>query len=231
MKFFTSIAPRHFHENRQYECVATWLKHGEVYSINNKHECETLKEIYPFVTFIETTDTHEERFGKPYVGLNAILQAMMEHGGGALINSDIELLMDDYKWAQCMQYYNNPNKFLYLHRYNYSTNKYSAQIYMDGVDMFFLTPKHIEALPKTKYCLGQCYFDVWLPWYLILKGFEATSIKMPIIFHKEHPVQYKHEHWDLMGQYTGRTFMGSKQKSGKITENIYKFIRGNTTYV
>jgi len=232
MKFFTSIAPRHYHENRQYECVATWLKYGEVYSVNCKAEIELLKDIYPFVTFIETTDTHEDKFGKPYVGLNALLYTMQQMGGGCLINSDIELTPDEGKFNHCVDIFENqPTTFLHLHRYNYDTSKYASLIYKDGVDVFFLRPEHLEALPKTEYCIGHCYFDVWLPFWLKLNGFNLSTIVQPMAYHKNHPAQYKHEHWDYFGQYTGRKFLGSKQKSGKITERIYRFNRGNTAYL
>lgn len=232
MKFFTSIAPRHYHENRQYECVATWLKYGEVYSINSKAEIDVLKEVYTFVNFIETTDTHEDKFGKPYVGLNALLYNMTQLGGGVLINSDIELTPDEGKFNQCIDIFNtNPKTFLHLHRYNFDKSKYTSLIYKDGVDVFFLRPEHLAVLPKTEYCIGHCYFDIWIPFWLKMNGFSLTTIKQPIAYHKNHPAQYKHEDWDYFGQYTGRTFLGSKQQSGKITDRIYRFMRGNTSYL
>lgn len=227
MKFFTSIAPRHFHEGRQAECIETWLKYGQVFSINNKEECEQLSKIYPNVTFVETTDTHEGRFGKPYVGLNAILACMRAEGGGVLINSDIEITPDEIKWNKILETAKDANKIFYLHRYNYDNEKWRGDIYKDGIDVFFLSPHHLEALPETEYCLGQCYFDIWIPWYLMLKGFKGQTTILPIAFHKNHPAQYKAEHWDYFGQYTGRKFMGSKQRSGEITKRMYRFIRGN----
>src|SRR5690349_6852379 len=155
---------------------------------------------------------------------------MTSHDGGCLINSDIELTPDEGKWKQCLEL-NQGRTFLHLHRYNYDTSKYASLIYKDGVDVFFLRPEHLAALPNTEYCIGHCYFDVWLPFWLKLNGFDLKTILQPIAYHKNHPVQYKHEHWDYFGQYTGRKFLGSKQKSGKITERIYKFNRGNTQYL
>jgi hypothetical protein len=232
MKFFTSIAPRHYHENRQYECVATWLKYGEVYSINCKAEIEVLKDVYPFVNFIETTETAHEQFGKPYVRLNAMLYNIKQFGGGVLINSDIELTAEEGKFQQCIDIFKNkPKEFLHLHRYNYDKSKYTSLMYKDGVDVFFLRPEHLEHLPKTEYCIGHCYFDIWIPFWLKMNGFNLTTIQQPIAFHKNHPVQYKAEHWDYFGQYTGKNFLGSKQQSGKITDRIYRFNRGNTVYL
>lgn len=231
MNFFTSIAPKHHHEGRQSECIATWQKYGQVFSINNALECENLKSIYPTVTFIETTDTHEERFGKPYVGLNAILKAMRENGGGVLINSDIEITPDEMKWNKAVEMSKDKSKIVYLHRYNYDGERWRGDIYKDGVDVFFLYPEHLDALPETQYCLGQCYFDIWIPWYLMLKQFKAQTTIVPIAFHKNHPAQYRAEDWDYFGQYTGRSFMGSRQKSGEITKRIYKFIRAHTATV
>ncbi len=229
MKFFTSIAPNHYHEGRQLECVKSWP--GEVYSINNDAECELLKPQYPTVNFIHTTDTHEEKFGKPYVGLNAILNAMRDNGGGVLINSDIEISPDPLRWNECVKAFEDKSKLLYLHRYDYDTEKYRGDIYKDGIDVFFLDMVHLNALPNTQYCLGHCYFDLLIPYYLMCKGFTAATTNLPIAFHKKHPAQYKPEHWDYFGQYTGRTFMGSAQKSGKISERMYKFIRGNTVSI
>lgn len=231
MKFFTSIAPRHYHEGRQAECVETWLKYGEVYSINNAQECKELSKIYPKVIFVETTDTHEDKFGKPYVGLNAILACMRAHGGGVLINSDIEITPDERKWQRVVNMAEDKTKFIYLHRYNFENEKWRGDIYMDGVDVFFLHPEHLNNLVETEYCLGHCYFDIWIPFYLFCKNFKITTTKIPIAFHKNHPAQYKAEHWDYFGQYTGRKFFGSGQKSGAISDRMYRCIRANSMTV
>lgn len=234
MIFYTSIAPRHFHEGRQLECVNSWLQYGRVISVNCKYECDTLAPLYPGVEFVETTQTREAEFGKPYVALNAILKVMQENGGGVLINSDIEITADKMKWDHIESISKKPGNFLYLHRYNFENERFRGDIYLDGVDVFFLYPEHLNALIESgenEYCLGHCYFDLWIPFYLFMKNFSIQTTRAPIAFHKNHPTQYRAEHWDRYGQYTGRKFFMSKQQSGKISDRMYHLIRSNTTTV
>ncbi len=232
MNFVTSIAPRHHFPERQFECTASWVKYGKVYSVNSPKEIPELIDKYPHVNFVETGNTHEHKFGKPYVGLDAALECILTHGDeGVLINSDIELTTDDAAWDKAMEIFNHKYNFLYLHRHNFDLLKNRALIYRDGIDVFFFHRQQIEKLPKSDYCIGHCYFDIMLPWFMIMAGYKVHSIQnTPVAYHKIHPVQYKAEDWDHFGQYTAKTFLNTSSNSARTSEKIYRFIRANTKY-
>lgn len=234
MTFLTSISPRHVVEGRQQECVRSWLKYGEVISFNHPSEIEALKTqgYDEHVTFLPTYRTQKPMFGKHYVTINAIADYIKEHSlqYACMINSDIEIdtdedTMNDIKMKMSTQ-------FVYLHRYDFDSDKSKGNIYMDGVDAFFMNAEMAETFPQVMYCLGQTYFDLWIPWhFLVMREMQITTVNSkPIIFHKRHPAQYNQGDWHRMGKFTGLLIGMPFQKPEEVSGKMYTTLRKNTIY-
>ena len=224
MIFCTSISPKHANEGIQLQAVNSWLEHGEVYSFNHPSEIPALKEIYKGVEFISTNRTQKEIFGKHYVCINAIFDWAIEHKASiCLINSDIEIRTDKdlLKRIEAKM----ETSIVMANRVNYD-NDYNGVQYTHGIDAFFINYKFLTLYPQTSFCLGQCHFDYFIPYWAIGMGIETFFVKQDIIYHKNHAAQYSQDNWVRTGhhfmwltnmyQYTNQI--------GKMSTFVYNYI-------
>lgn len=224
MIFATSIAPKHANEGIQLQAVKSWLEFGSVYSFNHPSEIPQLKEIYKGVEFIATNRTQKEIFGKHYVCINAIFDWSIENKKNiCLINSDIELRTDKETLSRIEV--KMETSVVMANRVNYDTT-YSGAQYLAGIDAFFINWKHLHFYPQTSFCLGQCHFDYFIPYWLIGMGVETFFIQQDIIYHKNHAAQYSQENWVR----TGHHFMWLTNlyqftnQIGKMSTFVYNYI-------
>lgn len=200
MIFCTSISPKHVNENIQLKAVSSWIDSGyKVYSFNHHSEIESLKLVYPMVNFISTNRTQKEIFGKHYVCINAIFDFAIENGANiCLINSDIELRTDKDTLKRIEA--KMETSIVMANRVNYD-NDYNGHQYLHGIDAFFINYKFLSGYPQTSFCLGQCHFDYFIPYWAIGIGVETFFIKQDIIYHKNHAAQYSQDNWIRTGHH------------------------------
>lgn len=225
MIFITSIAPYHANEGIQLLAVSSWQNYGyKVYSLNHPSEISTLSEIYKDVTFIPTTRTQEKIFNKPYVCINAIFDFAKEINASiCLINSDIELKTD----IDTLKRIENKMErgLVMANRVNYD-HGYNGYQYTQGIDAFFIHKKFLNEYPQTSFCLGQCFFDYFIPYWAIGMGVETFFVKQDIIYHKNHAAQYSQDNWIR----TGHHFMWLTNmyqftnQIGKMSTFVYNYI-------
>lgn len=232
MIFLTSISPKHILEGRQQNTVKSWLKFGEVYSLNNESEIEVLKTqgYDKAINFIPTNDTQQAFWGKPYLRLNALVNFALDKKFDefCIINSDIEINTDtDMDQIRNLL----SNGFVYLHRWDYNGDKQRGAIYKLGVDAFFFTREMAKDLPQTTFCLGHTHFDIWLPFWYAAKKYNIISItSKPIIYHQVHQVQYDQAAWRIMGKYCAGLIGFHELKPDQISQKIYNTIYRVTNY-
>lgn len=198
----TSISPTHINKDIQLKSVQSWIDLGlDVYSFNNKEECDLLSPLYPGIIFIQTHRTMEATFRKPYVSLSAIFDwcKVQKEDTFCLINSDIELKTDK-ETIQRISKQTKENKCIVANRVNYTT-EYSGSKYLSGIDVFFMNKNNIGVFPQNLFCLGQCHFDYYIPYLSLQKGYEVIFLKQDIAFHKDHSAQYKQEDWIKTGHH------------------------------
>lgn len=231
MIFLTSISPRHILEGRQQEATKSWLKHSRVISLNHPSEIEVLKTqgYDKDIEFVPTLRTQKGLFNRHYVCLNALTDYIREHNfeQACVINSDISISEDTTKMdriKEAMQ-----TSFVYLHRWNFGSDPKQSMEYRDGVDAFFFTPAMADLLPQTMFCLGHCFFDIWLPWFYVIKGYHITSFKEPIIYHQNHQIQYDQGNWHFMGLHTAN-LTGFSLRPGEISRKAYNMLQTNTIW-
>lgn len=200
----TSIAPRHYHEGVQQECVKSWIRHGfKVFSFNSYSEAEKLREEYPEVTFITTHRTFEHRFGKPYVAVNALLDWAKEQEDEhiLILNSDIFIEVNTPLFFETIF---KQSDFSFTHRRDVQEiNPVSSEsnIMSWGIDVFLLNKKILNIFPQTSLAIGMTHWDYWLPYTASKKGIKPVEIQIPFAYHKIHPQQWGHQIWMGMGQH------------------------------
>lgn len=236
MIFLTSISPKHTLENRQQLAVKSWLVHGDVISFNHPSEIEILKTqgYDERIKFMPTNRTQKAFFGRHYVCINTLTDYVVENkiDNACMINSDISITENKSTIEKCKEQIKNG--FVYLHRWDMDgDNKKASHIYMDGIDAFFFNHTLAETLPQTMYCLGQTYFDIWLPYhFLVIYNMPIISIRTePIIYHQRHHVQYDQGMWITMGKYTAFLTGKDHLRPEGVSSSIYTTLRKHTTYL
>jgi hypothetical protein len=196
----------------------------KVYSFNHISEIATLKDIYKGVNFIPTSRTQKEIFGKHYVCVNAIFDFAIENKFDiCLINSDIELKIDK-ETLQRIEL-KMADSIVMANRVNYEFEYTGAQ-YTQGIDAFFISNKFLNLFPQTSFCLGQCHFDYFIPYWAIGMGVETFFIKQDIIYHKNHNAQYSQENWIKTGHHLMwlTNLYQFTNQIGKMSTFVYNYI-------
>lgn len=222
----TSIAPKHANEGIQLKAVQSWIDCGlEVYSFNHPSEIESLKLVYPMVNFISTNRTQKEIFGKHYVCINAIFDWAIENKQNiCLINSDIELKIDKETLSRIES--KIETSIVMANRVNYDGESYSGHQYHQGIDAFFINYKNLSVYPQTSFCLGNCHFDYFIPYWAIGMGVETFFIKQDIIYHKNHAAQYNQDSWVRTGHHLMwlLNLYQFTNQVGKMSTFVYNYI-------
>lgn len=225
MIFVTSIAPHHINEGIQLKSVNSWIEAGyKVYSFNHISEIEKLQEMYSDVNFIPTNRTQKEIFGKHYVCINAIFDWALENKENiCLINSDIELKAEKNLMIRIEK--KIETSIVMANRVNYDSD-YNGSQYHQGIDAFFISWKNLSFYPQTSFCLGNCHFDYFIPYWAIGMGVETFFVKQDIIYHKNHAAQYNQDNWVRTGQHLMwlLNLYQFTNQVGKMSTFVYNYI-------
>jgi hypothetical protein len=196
----TSISPGHKNFENQFNAIESWIRAGyKVVSLNSKQEIEKLSE-FKNVEFVETSRTNERLFEKPYVIVSAIIDHLKtrDEDHFLIINSDI-LINDFMEFTESIKDISERG-IIIMNRSDYKENMDEARRYELGFDGFFINKKWLHIFPQTVLCLGQCFWDYWVPYQAILAGVDIFKLNEPYLFHKSHPVQYSVQNWTATGE-------------------------------
>lgn len=220
----TSISPNH--KNDQSIAINTWHELGfKIVSFNNKNECDILRKIYKNVNFIETEETLEKLYKRPHIAINVLFDYIANYEideSFCIINSDIELKLTHYQLSKIED--NLTHGFLCANRFNYNKNKVNSSRYDAGFDVFFLKKEHINVYCESKFALGQCHFDYWLPFRQLNNNKIVFLINDQIAFHQEHAVQYSDELWKLTGRHFAELENMQSKDIGAMSTTVYKYL-------
>lgn len=231
----TSISPTHINSDIQQNAVASWIYCGlKVFSMNCQSEIDVLKSLHPTVTFVPTVRTMEKTFGKPYVAINAIFDWCKEQDEEhfCFLNSDIEIKTSQTTIEKIQV--EMDRGIVMANRVNYDTD-YTGCQYLQGIDVFFIHKKWLNSFSQTVFCMGQCFFDYWIPYSACQRGIETIFIKQDIAFHKNHNAQYNQDDW----LKTGRFFIWENnlyqfnstmpQEIGRMSQFVFNYIYNSST--
>lgn len=192
----TSLSPNHKNFENQSIAINSWIEHGyKVISLNSKEEISRLQD-FKGVEFIETIRTNEVLFKRPYVLISAIidhLKTIQDEDYFLIINSDI-IIKDSGKTTEYLKE-TSEKCVIIINRCDFNDDLNSHKMYEQGFDGFFINKKWLNIFPQSVLCLGQCFWDFWLPYQCVLSGTPIYKLKEPYIYHKRHDIQYSSDDW------------------------------------
>ncbi len=229
----TSISPAHNNYESQLTAIKSWRKHGyKVVSLNSKSEIDQLKG-FKDVEFIETQRTNEVLFKKPYTHISAIIDhaKTTNHDYFLILNSDV--IINDKRNITESITQRSESGVVIFNRYDFDDDMEVCKRYDLGFDGFFINKKWLDIFPQSVLCLGQCFWDYWLPYQAVLKKVPIFLLKEPYFYHKKHHLQYSSD--DYLA--TGRIFEGevsvldpkitTHKNISAMSQYVYERIKNN----
>jgi hypothetical protein len=220
----TSISPGHKNYESQLNAIKSWIDAGyRVVSMNCKEEIEVLKDEFKDVEFVETLRHNKVLFGKPYIVASALIDYLKTQNDeyNLLINSDIIINGDTEKIKLLSK-----EQILIMNRGDFETDMSKSKVYELGFDGFFINRKFLDVFPQTILCLGQCFWDYWIPYSAIQAKVKVLTYREPYLFHKMHNAQYSADQWRKTGEIF-RAEMGlmNFSKVGQMSDYVFKRIQ------
>jgi len=194
----TSIAPGNL-ENQK-KAVQSWLDLGfSVFSLNTEQEINQLSSIYEEINFHQVNRDAKDDCGKPVVYIEDILDFLKFSNVDicGIINSDIQLRCSEDILKFMLD--NSQNAMVVACRIDIDeVDSKTGIMYWGGYDLFLFNKNIIEYLPyqKAKFCLGQPWWDYWLPLICLQNKNKHIPVKFlakPIAYHVKHDVKWDNQ--------------------------------------
>jgi hypothetical protein len=139
----------------------------------------------------------EAHFGKKYVSINAMLDWAKEQKEDQFLFINSDIIINDPKGLLNQV----RDGVAMIKRMDFDEDISKAKKYDHGIDAFIIPYKYLKIFPQSIYCMGQTFWDYWIPFRTVKEGVKLFEIKEPIIFHKKHNVQYKQDQWIKLARY------------------------------
>ena len=180
----------------------SWVDAGfKVLSFNCPNEISVLKEAFPGVQFIPCYRTMEGGFKAPYVPISALIDYAKEHDleQVMLINSDIVLRDEanefDKYWERAV------NGLVVAIRQNHDGTFVNRSKEPYGIDVFVINHLYYHLIPQSMFCMGQTWWDHWIPYRFIKSNNNVFEVKEALFFHQTHELQWDWGGWAKMAEY------------------------------
>ncbi len=196
----TTMAPGGDLQNQR-KAINSWLRAGfEVISVNAPEEIELLKATVPEATFYPAETDGRDRFGKPYIFLHTILQALAKSEAEicGIVNSDIHLV---HKGILELIKCEAQESFLFGSRVDVNSLEDidGGLMYRGGFDYFFFNRDVLSIYPDEEFCLGLPWWDYWIVLVPIVKGIPVKRVESPTVCHLAHPIRFPVKEWYDLG--------------------------------
>ena len=189
----TSLPPRDIENSRR--AVDSWLALGfQVISLNTEAEFRTLGKHLPRVRFCLCEDTARQRTGKDHQYVDTLLDALAEYGEEtcAIVNADIVLQGGLKTWSHIAQA--ATADFVFASRVNLRSLDYrEGHLYQGGFDCFVFPKQVLSRVPRTRFIIGQPFWDLFLPSCARLVGMDTRYVYGPALLHKTHVLNWNEE--------------------------------------
>lgn len=219
MILITSVSPNHKNIDVQQKCIDSWNACGfKPVTIN--HESENVPQ-YSGIEYIKTTDNFHELYGKYYLPINTMLAYGRQFDSFCITNSDIEF--NGVNADKVNQLVNNG--FLFSNRIDY--DNISKEPYRYGFDFFAFHSNFYSVFTDTRFVLGQCHYDYWLPYKAIISGVKSYWIRNEFCYHKKHAIQYDKNSWKKTGIVFAEAesrFMNIRHNTPLLSSKVYDAI-------
>jgi hypothetical protein len=212
LRVYTSPAPTHvLGPEHQAMCFHSWDRFKRVQMVP-KEDGGTLR-------------SAAKVYGRPFVFIDDVFADFLNSAQEVCIitNSDIELRDP----ANVLDKYIEQAKtgIVIANRQDHNGD-YNAHQYPHGFDVFIVNRAFIESLPPSMFCLGQTWWDYWLPYRAIKQGLPLTIVKEPIFWHHRHAQQHDGKQWERMTEHF--KFMEGyniRKTASQATAEVYHLIR------
>lgn len=229
----TSISPKHKNADIQKVAVKSWTDLGiRVVSMNNPAEIELLREDYKGigVEFVHSHRTMEVLFARPLITINALLDYAKDQQEDhfMIINSDI-IIKDVHHMLPGITE-RMESAVTMVKRRDFDNDINLNKTFESGIDIFFIHKKFLKVFPQSIYCIGECWWDYWIPYTLIKNGITLHKLNEPFAFHKTHSIQYDMYKWGWIAEYfKWENNLKSKGNAGQLNQYVFNFIHQNLT--
>lgn len=194
----TSIAPRNI-ENQQC-AIESWLRLGfRVTSLNIESEIPKLSPLFKDVEFRHVSRDAQAECGRPLVYLEDMFGFLREEGTAisGIINSDIHL----HATRETMNFIVEQARgsMVFACRIDVDAlGDQAGEVFWEGFDVFIFDKMILDSLAKTRFCLGQPWWDYWLPF----SASYMPGVHLPKILTSPFAVHVKHKvNWSSGNNY------------------------------
>ncbi|MDR2695948.1 MAG: hypothetical protein LBC79_06170 [Deltaproteobacteria bacterium] len=189
----TSLPPHEIENSRR--AVDSWLALGfQVISLNTEAECRALGAHFPRVRFCRCEDTARRHTGKDHQYVDALLDALAEYGDEvcAVVNADAAMQGGRKAWAHMAQA--AAADFVFASRVNLRSLDYrEGHLYHGGFDGFLFPKTFLARVPRTRFIIGQPFWDIFFPSCARLAQIHTQYVYSPALLHKTHALHWNEE--------------------------------------
>ncbi|MDR0466976.1 MAG: hypothetical protein LBH94_06430 [Deltaproteobacteria bacterium] len=189
----TSLPPHGIENSRR--AADSWLALGfQVISLNTEAEYNALNGHFPHVRFCLCEETAKMRTGKDHQYADALFDALAEYGEDvcAIVNADIVLQGGLKAWTHMAQA--AEADFVFASRVNLRALDYrEGHLYNAGFDCFVFPKTFLARVPRTRFIIGQPFWDIFFPSCARLAGMNAHYAYSPALLHKNHEQNWSDE--------------------------------------
>lgn len=194
---FTSIGPNRL--EAQKAAIYTWIAQGFTpVAINYLHEIESLQTQFPEVTFVPVLRDTTQELGRPRVFLNDVVDYARKMASAnansvvGLVNSDVGLYRLDVPLLLEVA----SRGLVFSRRAEVSSHIHSeGSVYDYGYDVMFFNPNLLPDLPETSFALGEPWWDLVFPMYVLLHAIPTYACVPVLGFHVDHEVNWSEKAW------------------------------------
>ena len=198
MRAVTSLSPAPSQYARQRVCLESWRAAGlSVLAFNHPSEFAALTELHTLAEPVPVERTAATWFNRHYISINALTDwAVAQAETILIVNSDLELTATPaqiHRFAQLAEY-----GLPYLLQINTGGDQ-PDEIEPNGFSAFAFNPKFARLIDRSILCLGQPWWDYWLPYRFTQFELPLYTPTHPIARHQRHPVAWSAGNWIVTG--------------------------------
>ena len=225
MNIFTTINPNGNFE-AQNEAMSSWASKFSVYSVNTKNDIGKIKDLYPYIKFIETEEIYLYK-GKELIKLNAILKAIKNSDKeyACIVNSDI-ILNTNIDVSSLLKDKYLDKGLIVSTRFELDEDK-DPYPFTAGYDIFIFNKKNVNLFLNKKYVIGMPWWDYWMPIISNKNQFNIYHISNRYIYHRTHQTNYDVDIWEEFGQDLYKDIVTKKGRwsttDGKVISDIKNY--------
>lgn len=192
----TSLSPASSSEASQRAAILSWRRAGLIpISFNRPNEISSLAQRYD-IDFFALDDATESVFGQSFVPIHIMVEWANCNGSSVIIiNADIELDLTPQQMRRFQLH--GSNGLVYFVRWNHDGVLSRASREAWGIDAFLFHGRNRDVIADSILCMGQPWWDYWLPAMFARSDRPIYAVEHPVAFHRNHPRAWSDTTWNI----------------------------------